>query len=264
MSIHLTEVFGVLALSTSLAIAQTEIKKVPIQRTPADSGASMYFTYCASCHGADGKGNGPAAAALKMGMPDLTLLSKNNNGDFPASVVMMTLGRNRGAGPHGSSDMPIWGDVFRASGSNETEAQLRLFNLTNFIQQMQVPAERKPRPAKVTSAPVKVVDVSAKSGSAMYASFCASCHGASGTGDGPASASLKVKPSDLTMLVKNNGGDFPANKVKYILGSMPGTIAHGSKEMPVWGDVFRASDSNPSVATMRIANLTEHLKKMQK
>ena len=55
--------------------SETNVKKVPIQRTSAASGEEMFDAYCAACHGKDGKGNGPAAAELKMPPPDLTTLA---------------------------------------------------------------------------------------------------------------------------------------------------------------------------------------------
>ena len=77
---------------------------------------------------------------------------------------------------------------------------------------------------------------------ADYVNHCASCHGADGTGNGPMVDQLKGKPTDLTVLTKNNGGNFPYRRVyQTIDGSLDqGNLrAHGSDEMPVWGDVFR-------------------------
>jgi mono/diheme cytochrome c family protein len=76
----------VLAICTTLS-AQ-EIKKVPIQPTPATSGKEMYNQYCAVCHGTGGKGDGPAADALKKKPADLTQLTRKNNGTFPELHVM--------------------------------------------------------------------------------------------------------------------------------------------------------------------------------
>ena len=69
---------GLLFSVATLTMAQeseTNIKKVPIQRTSAASGEEMFDVYCAACHGKDAKGNGPAAAELKMPPPDLTTLA---------------------------------------------------------------------------------------------------------------------------------------------------------------------------------------------
>ena len=77
---------------------------------------------------------------------------------------------------------------------------------------------------------------------ADYVNYCASCHGVGGTGNGPMASELKAKPTDLTLLAKNNGGNFPFLKLRNIIdGSYTeGTLrAHSSNEMPRWGDVFR-------------------------
>lgn len=77
---------------------------------------------------------------------------------------------------------------------------------------------------------------------ADYVNSCASCHGVDGTGNGPVADQLKGEPTDLTMLAKNNGGIFPYPQVyRTIDGTWEqGYLrAHGSEEMPVWGDVFR-------------------------
>ena len=55
--------------------AKKEIKHVPIKPTSPASGSEMYQSYCAVCHGVDGKGNGPAAQALKTQPTDLTMLA---------------------------------------------------------------------------------------------------------------------------------------------------------------------------------------------
>jgi mono/diheme cytochrome c family protein len=98
----------------------------------------MFKAYCASCHGTDGKGAGPAAAALNKALPDLTLISKRNGGKFPFDRVMQTI-RDNGAIPaHGSADMPVWGPVFLATSHNEAATVLqRESNLAHYIESLQ-------------------------------------------------------------------------------------------------------------------------------
>src|SRR5512137_2588513 len=88
------------------------IKKVPIKHTSAASGQEMYMSYCAACHGKDGKGDGPAASALKAPPPDLSALAKGNNGKFPSDHFAAVLRFGTPAPAHGTSDMPIWGPLF--------------------------------------------------------------------------------------------------------------------------------------------------------
>src|SRR3974390_1323491 len=94
---------------------QVEIKKVPIQPVSPVSGEKMYVTYCAVCHGIDGKGTGPAVAALRTPPPDLTLLSQRNSGKFPEMRVhQVILGDSAMPAAHGTKDMPVWGDLFHS------------------------------------------------------------------------------------------------------------------------------------------------------
>jgi mono/diheme cytochrome c family protein len=69
-----------ICLAICAALAAQEIQKVPIQPTSAADGKEMFTTYCAVCHGTSGKGDGPAAAALKKRPADLTQLARKNNG----------------------------------------------------------------------------------------------------------------------------------------------------------------------------------------
>jgi mono/diheme cytochrome c family protein len=75
-------------------------------------------------------------------------------------------------------------------------------------------------------------------GKSEFQSSCASCHGADGKGKGPVSGQLKVPPSDLTMLARNNNGVFPTNAVYEIIYGSKTIAAHGSREMPIWGERF--------------------------
>jgi mono/diheme cytochrome c family protein len=116
----------------------TTIKHVPVKSTSAASGKEMYTSYCAVCHGTDGKGGGPAASALKTPPADLTLLSKNNGGKFPAPKVSSILRGTSDLPAHGSEEMPVWGPLFRSiSGGHETEVQQRVANLTHYVETLQ-------------------------------------------------------------------------------------------------------------------------------
>ena len=74
-------------------------------------------------------------------------------------------------------------------------------------------------------------------GKAEFLSSCASCHGMDGKGKGPVGEQLKVPPSDLTMLAKNNGV-FPTNAVYETIYGSKTVPAHGTREMPIWGERF--------------------------
>jgi mono/diheme cytochrome c family protein len=66
---------------------QPEIKYRCPSDAPMESGETMYRTYCAVCHGTDGKGGGPATPALRDQVPDLTTLSQSHEGKYPARYV---------------------------------------------------------------------------------------------------------------------------------------------------------------------------------
>ena len=103
------------------------------------------------------------------------------------------------------------------------------------------------------------------SGADMYRTWCASCHGTEGKGNGPAAAALKQAPTDLTMLSKKNGGKFPAGRVRaFIEGKDEATVAaHGSREMPIWGDVFRRIADDQGAVTYRVVTLSSYLESLQ-
>jgi mono/diheme cytochrome c family protein len=117
---------------------KSEIKHVPIKPTSPASGAEMYKSYCAVCHGVDGKGNGPAAPALKMQPTDLTMLSHNNGGTYPAMKISSAIRGEDNVPAHGTKDMPVWGRLFWSiSGGHEAEVQQRVVNLNKYIESLQ-------------------------------------------------------------------------------------------------------------------------------
>jgi len=114
------------------------IKHVPIKATSAASGKEMYTSYCAVCHGTDGKGGGPAAGALKAPPADLSVLSKNSGGKFPSMKVASAIRGDVNVPAHGSKDMPMWGQLFSTmSSGHQAEVQQRVVNLSSYIESLQ-------------------------------------------------------------------------------------------------------------------------------
>jgi mono/diheme cytochrome c family protein len=127
-----------ISLAICAALAAQEIQKVPIQPTSAASGKEMFTTYCAVCHGTGGKGDGPAANALKKRPADLTQLARKNNGTFPEVHVMNFITGEDIVAAHGSRDMPIWGDLFRYLSPNSRDViKLRVANLADYVKSLQ-------------------------------------------------------------------------------------------------------------------------------
>jgi len=98
----------------------------------------------------------------------------------------------------------------------------------------------------------------------LFRAHCAACHGSDGKGNGPVAAALKTKPADLTILEKNNGGKFPTQRVqKFISGDEPSLLAHGSREMPVWGPIFHQIEEDQDFGNVRLQNLIKYLQTIQ-
>lgn len=131
-----TIVLVTLLSSLFMQAQDKQIKKVAITPTSPASGKEMFNTYCATCHGLDGTGSGPAASVLKVKPADLTQLAAKNGGKYPAAHVFATL-RQVDSPVHGSKEMPIWGTLFYSVSNNEGEIQMRINNLVNYVQTMQ-------------------------------------------------------------------------------------------------------------------------------
>ncbi|HUJ94427.1 MAG TPA: c-type cytochrome [Terriglobales bacterium] len=131
-----------LVLMSAAASAGQEasgVKHAPAQMTSPASGKEMFMNYCASCHGKDAKGDGPAAAALKQAPADLTMLAKQNGGKYPADKVTSILRGQASLAAHGNQEMPVWGPVFWSmSQGHEEMLQLRIANLNRYLESLQV------------------------------------------------------------------------------------------------------------------------------
>jgi mono/diheme cytochrome c family protein len=129
---------AIITLTICAALGAQTVKKVPIESTPAGDGKTMFRTYCATCHGIGGKGDGPAADALKKRPADLTQLARKNNGTFPELHVMNYITGADVIAAHGSRDMPIWGDLFKALSPNDQGvAKLRVDVLMEYVKSLQ-------------------------------------------------------------------------------------------------------------------------------
>ncbi len=113
---------------------------IPVNKTSPVEGKQMYTSYCAPCHGADGKGHGPAAPALKIQPTDLTTLTRNNQGKFPDSHIVTVLQFGAHMPSHGSAEMPVWGPIFgnMAHTNTAVEKQQRISNLTQYLKTIQL------------------------------------------------------------------------------------------------------------------------------
>ncbi len=104
------------------------------------------------------------------------------------------------------------------------------------------------------------------SGRATYEQYCASCHGAEGQGNGPVASVLTVAPADLTQLRIRHGGSFPTDSIYAYIDGRADVQAHGTRQMPVWGNIWGESETAPASeqeVDLRIRELVEYIRSMQ-
>jgi mono/diheme cytochrome c family protein len=135
----------VLLVIAGAATGEVVIKKEQLEYKDVKDfdGATLYNNLCAVCHGVEAKGDGPAAPALKMEVPDLTMLSAANGGVFPRKAVMEAISGKRRVIAHGTVDMPVWGDLMESLRPDWTLshrkafAKERMATLTTHVESIQ-------------------------------------------------------------------------------------------------------------------------------
>ena len=111
---------------------------IPAPKTDPTNGKMMFTSYCAPCHGTDGRGKGPVASALRSQPTDLTGLAKANHGKYPENHIVSVLRFGSAVDAHGSAQMPVWGTIFaKMSKVNSQERDLRTANLSRYLQSIQ-------------------------------------------------------------------------------------------------------------------------------
>jgi len=123
---------------TGLAAQQSTQDKPFSLLSPSLYGVDNFHDYCSPCHGRDGRGHGPVAAALKTAPSDLTTLAAKNNGVFPRARVReyITNGADDIAA-HGTSAMPVWGPTFRALDTSDRSVAIRIANVVEYLASIQ-------------------------------------------------------------------------------------------------------------------------------
>lgn len=104
-------------------------------KDPNEMGRKLYKQYCASCHGMDGKGNGPVSAALRMPPSDLTSLAKRH-GHFDRLAVENDINGEKSITAHGTSEMPVWGSYFRRQKGGSVST-LNVYALMKYLEEIQ-------------------------------------------------------------------------------------------------------------------------------
>lgn len=108
--------------------------QAPAKQTANAEGRRLFQAYCASCHGIEGRGNGPMAEELRKPVPDLTKYTARNSGVFPSERLRQIID-GRDVSSHGSREMPVWGDAFRVSreGLDSAAVNARIDALVKYI-----------------------------------------------------------------------------------------------------------------------------------
>lgn len=138
----LATVFLVLAVQAG---PEATVKEKPLTWTQAalSDGEALYAQVCATCHGLDGTGNGPAAEVMAKPLPDLTMLAAHNEGVYPAERVQKSITGASGVQSHGTMEMPIWGKAFEdvrpdlKPGQRWALARMRITALTAYVGTLQ-------------------------------------------------------------------------------------------------------------------------------
>jgi len=208
-------------------------------------GSDLFRAYCASCHGLDARGTGPAAPALKAKVPDLTLLTNNYRGQFPKAYVRQVILGDLVVASHGSREMPIWGPIFHQVERDMDWGDVRVSSLVDYLQSIQATDASK-----------------VPSGAELYEQDCAICHGSDLKGTGSPPYPFRAPP-DLTTLARRHGGKFPDDYVSNVLQNGVVIPAHGPAQMPIWGTDFTRGQWGEQQLALRIANLTNYIKSHQ-
>jgi mono/diheme cytochrome c family protein len=133
-------VFSLTLACATLSLVACSSENAALQNTapvlPLD-GAKIFRNYCAACHGVDGKGDGPAAPALKTQVPQLSTLAQRNGGIFPTAQIRRIIAGDDVPAAHGSREMPIWGPIFHQIEYDQDLGYVRLQNVTEYLNTLQ-------------------------------------------------------------------------------------------------------------------------------
>jgi mono/diheme cytochrome c family protein len=133
--------------------------------------------------------------------------------------------------------------------------------------QVESPKSKAPRKANQPAPLIqneRPTQTDPKSGKEMFFLYCASCHGFDGQGDTTAATAFKRPPPDLTLLSRRNSGKYPIARVESVIQGEADVPAHGSRTMPMWGQVFRGMQNDQVIVKLRVHNLAEYVKSIQR
>lgn len=110
------------------------------------SGKALYGRFCASCHGIEGRGDGPVAASLNVEVPDLTSIARRARGVYPRDRIARIIDGRQVIAAHGTRTMPIWGQEFSRWAQDhkvsERDARMIVIRLADYVWLLQTPTAR--------------------------------------------------------------------------------------------------------------------------
>jgi hypothetical protein len=134
--------FALLAIPATLARSQAAVsgpdhKSATSRLIFSVKGPDLFRAYCASCHGIDGRGDGPIAPILRTPPSDLTTIAKRNRGVFPSKRLEIIIAADDLIAAHGNREMPIWGPIFHQVEWDQDLGEVRLQNLIKYVESIQ-------------------------------------------------------------------------------------------------------------------------------
>jgi mono/diheme cytochrome c family protein len=127
---------SVLILAAMILATVSAISQGGKEGSSEKKGHDLYVQYCVSCHGSEGKGDGPAASALKVRPPDLTTIRQRNRG-FSQEKVMDQISGEKFVVGHGFREMPVWGKRFQEAEGGTEKAAGDVMALTKYLESVQ-------------------------------------------------------------------------------------------------------------------------------
>jgi hypothetical protein len=121
------------------------------------------------------------------------------------------------------------------------------------------------------SSPAKAGESSISAGKVEFMTYCATCHGVSGTGEGTVAEFLIIEAADLTKMAKNNNAMFPRDRAIKVIDGREQVKVHGARDMPVWGDWFKfeagqskaGKGASEAIIRKRINALVDYIQSIQ-
>lgn len=147
-SVRQATLLALMAVALGLALAASAALSASAQTIYSETvGRTTYATYCASCHGFDGRGKGEVASTLAKKPTDLTQLTAKNEGVFPAERMAEVIDGRAEVAAHGTREMPVWGDLFlwpeEDSPERRAHVERKIGELVAYLRSLQAPADKR-------------------------------------------------------------------------------------------------------------------------